>query len=361
MRILFTKLLHIGDNLLLTPTLVATKENFPDAEIWVAVRRGTEGILAGCPEIDRIITTARPEEGRRTWSDFGKDLATLSVIASTRFDYAFELGDNNRGRVLCAASRAKIRCTNSYERPEGIPLSTSWKNLFNRLITTGHGPVHQVLRDYNAVREILGLPEDPPPMRFAPEAREAMRPTQLEGTITGPYAVVHAATRWASKSWSLDRWKQVVAELLKRFPQVVISCGPNPREIAEAAMLCEGFQGKALSTQGKLSWAQLASLLSSASLFVGVDTAAMHLASAVQCPSVVLFGHPPAYQFRPWKCPHRVVRSKDIMLETERYQLPGEKLMQEIGVPMVTDAVGSILAERAQSSGLEGESRVELR
>jgi len=350
MRILFTKLLHIGDNLLLTPTLVATKEKFPNAEIWVAVRRGTEGILAGCPEIDRIITTARPEEGHRTRSDFGKDLVTLAVIAGTRFDYAFELGDNNRGRVLCTASRAKIRCTNSYERPEGIPLSTSWKKRFNRLIMTGHGPVHQVLRDYNAVRATLDLPEEPPPMRFA---REAMRASQmegaLEGAITGSFATVHAATRWFSKSWPLDRWKQVVAELLTRFPQVVISCGPNPREIAEAKIFCEGFEGKVLSTKGKLSWTQLAALLGSASLFVGVDTAAMHLAAAVQCPSVVLFAHPPAYQFRPWKCPHRVVRSKDSMVETERYQLPGEQLMQEISVPMVTDAVDSILAEQVSA------------
>ncbi len=343
MRILFTKLLHIGDNLLLTPTLVATKGKFPNAEIWVAARRGTEGILAGCPEIDRIVTTARPEEGRRTWSDFGKDLVTLAVIAGTRFDYAFELGDNNRGRVLCTASRAKIRCTNSYERPEGIPLSTSWKKRFNRLVITGHGPVHQVLRDYNAVRETLGLPEEPPPMRFA---REAMRPAPLESTITSSYAVVHAATRWSSKSWPLDRWKQVIATLLKRFPQVVISCGPNPREIAEASILCESFEGRVLSTEGKLSWAQLATLLGPASLFAGVDTAAMHLAAAVQCPSVVLFGHPPAYQFQPWKCSHRVVRSKNTMLETERYQLPGEQLMQEISVPMVTEAIESMLAER---------------
>jgi heptosyltransferase-3 len=159
----------------------------------------------------------------------------------------------------------------------------------------------------------------------------------------------------------LDRWKQVIAALLKKFPQVVISCGPNPHEIAEAAILCEGFEGRVLSTEGKLSWSQLATLIGSASLFVGVDTAAMHLAAAVQCPSVVLFGHPPAYQFQPWKCPHRVVRSKDSMVETERYKLPGEQLMQEISVPMVTEAVGSILTERASSSGLSGEPRVELR
>jgi hypothetical protein len=35
------------------------------------------------------------------------------------------------------------------------------------------------------------------------------------------------------------------------------------------------------------------------------------------------------------------------MLETERYKLPGERLMQEISVAMVTDAVAAILSERA--------------
>ena len=76
MRILFTKLRHIGDNLLVTPIIVATKRKYPDAQIWVAVRRSTEGILAGCPEIDRILTTARPEEAKRSWRDKAEDLRT---------------------------------------------------------------------------------------------------------------------------------------------------------------------------------------------------------------------------------------------------------------------------------------------
>jgi len=101
MRILFTKLRHIGDNLLVTPIITATRRKFPGAEIWVAVRRGTEGILAGCPEIDRILVTARPEQGGRTWVDFREDLATFAKIARTKFDYAFELGTTTAGECWC--------------------------------------------------------------------------------------------------------------------------------------------------------------------------------------------------------------------------------------------------------------------
>jgi heptosyltransferase-3 len=48
MRLLFIKLLHIGDSLLMTPTLSAVKEILPEAEIFVVVRKGSEEILDGC-------------------------------------------------------------------------------------------------------------------------------------------------------------------------------------------------------------------------------------------------------------------------------------------------------------------------
>ena len=59
--LLFVELKHIGDALLLTPTLVAARTQYPNAEIWVVVRQGTEGILAGCPAIDHLITVAPNE------------------------------------------------------------------------------------------------------------------------------------------------------------------------------------------------------------------------------------------------------------------------------------------------------------
>jgi heptosyltransferase-3 len=347
MRILFTKLRHIGDNLLLTPTIVAVRKALPEAEIWVAVRRGTEGILAGSPEIDRLLVTARPEEGRRAGRESLADLLTLAQVSTAGFDCAFELGDNDRGRLLTTVSRAGVRCTNAYERPEGDPLPRFWKARFNRLVTTGHGPVHQVLRDYNAVKETLGLPADPPSLRFAPEARTPHGLALPEGQ---PFAVVHPATRWRSKAWPVDPWARVVEGLLERFPKVVVSCGPSADERAVARTLTgSGGKETILTTDGALSWSGMADLLAKAALFVGVDTAAMHLAAAVGCPSVALFGNPPAYQFRPWKVPHRVVRARDDLPEKERILLPGEMLMQEIGERQVLEAVDALLED--QSAG----------
>ena len=228
MRILFTKLRHIGDNLLITPIIVATRQKFPEAEIWVAVRRGTEGILAGCPEIDRLLTTARPEEGRRTWRDSGSDFATLAGIAAGRFDFAMELGDNDRGRTLIAASMARVRATHASD----LGLSPFWRRCFTHVVEQERGNLHQVEMDYMTPRMVLGLPDDIPPLRFA---REASLPWKGDSSLPrGGFAILHAATRWHCKSWPSERWRAALEGILEFTPRVIVSCGPSPDEIAEA-------------------------------------------------------------------------------------------------------------------------------
>ena len=297
MRILFTKLRHIGDNLLITPIIVATRQKFPEAEIWVAVRRGTEGILAGCPEIDRLLTTARPEEGRRTWRDSGSDFATLAGIAAGRFDFAMELGDNDRGRTLIAASMARVRATHASD----LGLSPFWRRCFTHVVEQERGNLHQVEMDYMTPRMVLGLPDDIPPLRFA---REASLPWKGDSSLPrGGFAILHAATRWHCKSWPSERWRAALEGILEFTPRVIVSCGPSPDEIAEARALCGGFGERVITTGGSSSWRELAWLLERARYYVGVDTAAMHLAAAMQTPVVSLFGHSVPGQFGPWKCP----------------------------------------------------------
>ena len=301
MRILFTKLRHIGDNLLITPILVATKQKFPDAEIWVVVRRGTEGILAGCPEIDRLLTTARPEEGKRTWRDMRNDMGTLAAIVKTPFDYAVELGDNDRGRTLVTASRARVRASHGGDLEK---LSPGWRRSFTHIVETDREQLHQVEMDYLTPREVLGLSEEIPPLRFA---STAAIPWPRAEELQEGFAVLHAATRWHCKSWPMDRWRETLKRILEFTPQVVVSCGPSALEIAEAEELSAGFGNQVLTTGGQASWQELAWILERAHYYVGVDTAAMHLAAAMQCPIVSLFGHSIPGQFGPWKCPQMMI------------------------------------------------------
>jgi heptosyltransferase-3 len=331
MRILFIKLRHIGDSLLLTPTIVATKAKFPDAEIWVLVRKSCDAILAGCPEIDRILTTANPDAAKRNHSDWIADIKLAALLRRTDFDFVFELTDNDRARFFAIAARTKERCTNKHRS-----LRWFWRPFFHRVCHVNRRREHQVVRDYVSPREVLDLPTAPPPMRFA---GTSMTPWQDSSEwLETRFCIIHIHTRWPRKSWPIDRWEMLMASLLEFVPRIVLSCGPTNEEIEENKRLCAKFGNRIVSTGGQASWSQLAWLLKHAAFFVGVDTAAMHLAAACECPSVALFGPSPIHEYYPWKTKSWVIRPQDWLNENEVQAVPRDELMAEIPVRRVLTA-----------------------
>jgi heptosyltransferase-3 len=327
MRILFIKLRHIGDSLLLTPTIVATKTKFPNAEIWVLARKSCDAILAGCPEIDRILTTANPDAAKRSHSDWIADLKLATLLRWTDFDFVFELTDNDRARFFAIAARTKARCTNEHRT-----LKRLWRPFFQTICKAKRFRKHQVDRDYICPREVLDLVETPPALRFAPER---MVPWD---SVPSKYAVVHLHTRWARKSWPIERWTELLREVLHFVPYIVLSCGPGEEEVSEARTLCDKLGPQVTTTTGRASWSQLASLLHKASFFVGVDTAAMHLAAASGCPTVCLFGPSPVYEYHPWKVKCWIVNPRDWLSEEQAKKVPINELMREIPVDHVLNA-----------------------
>jgi heptosyltransferase-3 len=55
--------------------------------------------------------------------------------------------------------------------------------------------------------------------------------------------------------------------------------------------------------------AELAALIGTARLFIGVDSAPMHMAAAMGTPVIVLFGPSGDAEWSPWRVPHRVIAS----------------------------------------------------
>ena len=302
MRILLVKPKHIGDSLLLTPTIAAIKRDYPQAEIWVVVRRGCEGILAGCPEIARVLTVAPVERRERRLFDFWRGLNNSRRLISEKFDYVFELGDGHRGRVMARLARGP-----RYSVKPSSPLKQREARWFAGVSKFDWEICHRVEKDFHSVAEFLPLREPIPPLRFA---RERTRPWP-PGDALRDFCVLQIGTRQGFNRWSRPGWRALAAALAQRFAHVVISCGPDAGERDEAAWLHRQLGAKIVDTQGALTWPQLAGLLYRARLYVGLNTAAMHLAAACGCPAVALFGRTWEGHWRPWQSPHRTVSEID--------------------------------------------------
>ena len=312
MRILVVKLNHLGDTLIMTPALRLLRQRFPQAWIDVVVRAGCEAVLEGNPDVSQIITVP----GWRA----------LATVLRRRYEYAFDLSNSDRAKLLVLASGAQYRAINARYDVHG------WrKEIFNRPSWFDWRREHMVLRDFRTVADTLGAEAVPGPLYLNTEADVETPPP--------PYAVIHPTSRWAFKQWLPERWAAVADFLGSQGLKVVLSTGPGENG--------SGIQSKAIHsrTEGRMSLRQLGRLIRGARLFLGVDTVAMHIAAAVQTKTVVLFGPSSEWSWYPWQAPHQLVLGACSCKATRQFVCDKSRpypCMQGITVEEVCAAAGRL-------------------
>ncbi len=122
---------------------------------------------------------------------------------------------------------------------------------------------------------------------------------------------LHPTSRWLFKTWTEAQTAELMRRLAHDGPAIVVTCAPDAREKAILARTLEEAQVPVTDLSGQLTLRELAALTARARLFVGVDSAPMHIAAAMGTPVVALFGPSGERQWGPWRVTHRVVASPE--------------------------------------------------
>ncbi len=283
---------------MLTATTRAIRGQYPDAEISVLVRAGCEGILAGAESIDHVYTSVAPESANRNLACHLAEFKRIWQLRRERFDVIYELTRGDRGRWWALALRG--RCKTTFKMKSG---RIFWKRIFSDLLPAPSPYQHAVLQDYALISETLAMQAvEPGALEFSRERADLSYPMD-EGAV-----LIHPATRWKRKQWPEANWKELISVLVARGEHVVLSSGPDPDEVRLCERLVENYSpDQVVFTGGSLSWSQLAGVLYRSRLFIGVDTAAMHLAAACGIPTIALFLPWIAPMWHPWQVEHQAV------------------------------------------------------
>ena len=165
----------------------------------------------------------------------------------------------------------------------------------------------------DALRRIGLQPgEDERALRFVPgdEAEgDVGRMLDERGLARGGYIHVHPASRWQFKCWPAQKTAELIDKLQGLGERVVVSAAPDTAELELIGRIRALAATPFADVSGKLTLKQLGALTRHAKLFIGVDSAPMHIASAMGTPVVVLFGPSGEFNWGPWQVPHRVVAS----------------------------------------------------
>lgn len=309
MRILVIKLKRIGDVLLATPAIHALKKAFPESRIWALVPKGTEEMLTLNSDLEQVLTFDREIDGGLL-EKVKAEGRLLCTVRRIRPDLVLEMGRGDREAILGFLSGAKVRV--GYD-----PGRSGF--LGRRLLLTHVVPwdanEHVVESHLDLVRA-LGVEAEPGSLRlfFGRSDVEVIdRLLRERGVMEDDLLVtIHPTSVWFFKGWTDEGFAQVVDHLWSRYgAKVAVTSGPARREVEKARRVIGLAQSPLIDLAGKLTLKQLAALLKRSHLFLGVDSAPMHIAAAIGTPVVALFGPSSEQNWRPWGEGH-IVLKKDL-------------------------------------------------
>lgn len=308
-RALVIMLRHHGDVLLTTPVFSVLASHAPQAEIDALIYAETRDMLTLHPAVSRI------HEIDRRWGEHGtiarlqNEWRLFAALRSRSYDLIVHLSENPRGAFLARmlGPRAAVaRHIGSRGR--------TWHRSFTHLYLLPRGTQrHTVERNLDALRR-LGMHPSPAARRLVlvpgeQADREADRILHENRLQRDSYIHMHAVSRWKFKCWPVARNAELIDRLADAGWKVVLTAAPDQTEIDFNRRICAATHSRPVDLSGKLTLKQTAALTARAALFVGVDSAPMHIAAAVGTPAVALFGPSSDVEWGPWMVPHRIVAS----------------------------------------------------
>ncbi|MFA7267864.1 MAG: putative lipopolysaccharide heptosyltransferase III [Sterolibacterium sp.] len=299
-RVLVVKLRHHGDVLLTSPLFSALKAAVPGITIDALVYADTAEMLTLHPDIAEVHTIDRHWKKLGPLAQLRAELGLLGRLRSRRYDLVIHLTEHWRGAWL--ARLLGVRWAVTYRVPGR---NRFWRASFSHQIPrAAAGKRHTVEAHLDALRRI-GIQPDAAQRQLrlvAGAAADAHIDRLLAGRqLAGRgFIHIHPTSRWLFKGWTTAGWVGLIDALQAEGWPVVLSAAADGREQALVDAIMAELAKPAISLAGQLSLKQLAALTDRAVLFIGVDSAPMHIAAAMSTPTVVLFGPSGEHEWGPW-------------------------------------------------------------
>lgn len=293
-RILVIKLRHLGDVLLSTPVFTNLQEFFPDALIDAYIWREAEDILLGHPAIAGFHFYERSWKKLPLISRLRKEFTLLWQIKKNNYDLVINLTEGDRGAIASFASRA--------ERKVGVdPGKKITRKIYTDLVKPCPTTRHAVERDLDAIRKIgiYPSPADREPFFYLTRESE-----EIAQELTGeePYIVMQASARWRFKCPPPSLMAAILNRLGKR---AVLTGALSERDYVQS--IVDLTQVETLNLAGMTTLKEMGAVMQHSLGLITVDSVALHMASALKVPVVVLFGPTSEENWGPWMHPRAEV------------------------------------------------------
>lgn len=299
-RVLVIRPDDLGDLVLASPALARLRDGLPDAHLALAVGPWARAITRHLPPVDEVIvipftgvsrTTRRSRLGPYTllWQ-------TARALRARRFDVALILRPDHWWGALLT-HRAGIPRRVGYATPDVAPFLTEGLALAPN--------IHAAQRNLSLIDRLLGRagPRDPAgaPLVFRLDAADRTRAATLLADLpaVGRRIALHPGAGNSIKQWPTDRWAAVAARLAADGATLIVTGGPGEADLT-APIAAAVPPERRCDLAGKTDLGTLAAVFACCDVVLGVDSGALHIATAVAPRTLRLYGPSDPVEFGPW-------------------------------------------------------------
>ncbi len=255
-NVLIIKLDAAGDMLMATPVFGLLKERYPNCKISVWCKPLAAEIIIHNPNVDETFIKK-------------------TALKSQFFDLIIDLRGNWQSVWFAFTHRPKLRLDRGTIR---------FKNML-----LGNHP-HDTETNYQIVQPLLKTkkPDLQPVIFYSIKDAEAVQ-TYLGAKQVKQFVVLHTSAKTPLRKWPVNNYVALIHFLKEKFNCTILLAGGKEEE-AENQRLAAVFKDNVAVIAGKFNFSAYAALVEKAFMFIGNESAPMHIAAAMQVPTIGLFG-----------------------------------------------------------------------
>ena len=342
-----------GDLLLTTPALRALRSAVPGARIDVLALKGMGEILAGNPDVDRVIEFDRNSLASR---------AALYVrLARGGYDAVLDLVSNPLTSLLTRLTRARVRIGYDIAGRRGaytirVPREPMGKD-GRPVIRYAPEAALDLLRAAGIPPRGLGLTFRVSEAADAAIDRWLVTPDARRDE-SKPIVACLPTGSWPAKTWAPERFAEAM-DALAGEATILWIWGPGERAAVESVRARMRAPSLVAPATG---WQELGALLQRCAVLVSNDSGPKHVAAALGVPTVTIFGPTHPGTWHPTSGVHLALIADGLEClhcNANVCPLPGDRrmrCMRDVGAERVVDAARSLLREgrerRAAAAGV---------
>lgn len=289
MKILIAKFRNIGDVLLITPLLENLEAYYPDCRIDVALNAGTEAMVNKNTHVQHLhIYDRKKLKALPLWQRMKEEIGFAAAIKREKYDLFIGLTEGERTAYLAWYSGAKIKVGYT-------PKKTKWLQNVYTLSLPLQESRHTVEANLDALRA-LEIPVRQKKVQMCWDNADEVIPELPEHFVH-----IHPVSRWLFKCINNEIMAHIIDFVQEQmgYP-VVLSAAKDQKELEKVAHIRNLCKTRPLDYSGQLSLHQVAALNKRAEMFIGVDTAIMHISAANNVPVQAFFGPSGVFHWGPW-------------------------------------------------------------